>query len=56
MKKHYVKFKQTDVDGKEHFYKEWFENSKARKNFIRQLELSSRHTGLPFEIVDTWEE
>jgi len=51
----FVKFKQNDMDGHEHIYTESFENSKARKNFIRQLKLSSKYLNLPFEVVDTWE-
>ena len=51
----FVKFKQNDINGHEQVYTESFENNKARKNFIRQLEISSKYLNLPFEVVDTWE-
>jgi len=55
MKKYFLKFRQLDCNGKEQEYTEAFENIDARKNFIKQLDLSSKHLNLPFEVVDTWE-
>ena len=51
----FVKFKQNDMEGHEHVYTESFENNKARKNFIRQLKMSSKYLNLPFEVIEKWE-
>jgi len=55
MKKYFLKFRQLDCNGKEQEYTETFENNKARKNFVRQLKLSSKYLSLPFEVIDRWE-